>query len=460
MLTATPRQMGLAFLGLSIIVSVGRAEVPSPTISPDAPRDVEIPNGFSGDPVAFFDDFSWRTFVALNWPAVEGRRGVPDRAKEIGATSKDVVWGTWKADHEIFQPGGMKPSSWDSFDALSPDRFTSFRNAGRLKILGGFGDRASDLQIEHYNQAGPVGNEQGSLVSRNRRYVRYEVRINRPEFDFIRDNELYLAKRLPTTGQLTFPLGSGEIKAAWRLFTDGEAQDEDLLKKYYTSNAILVDPDGGRKTAIVGLIGLHIVRRTASRPEWIWSSFEHKDNLSGTSSTLLKSTGPTGQNDLHPPVNLPNPPQDDPDPVPVKRLSPIRDSTKEINAAYRSHDKIQRTLWQNYQLVLTQWPRTPAQSEQQFIENFLHSYPAGAGNPSPTDSAGVSIANVTMETTGVFQQKLSCMRCHFNAGTKYHTEFVWTVPLRAWRDDADESARALRDLRNRLQPFMESIRSK
>lgn len=436
------------------------AQIPAPTVSPDAPADVEIPDGFGGDPVAFFDDFSWRSFVALNWPALDGRRGLPDRDKELGQAGNDIVWGTWKADHEIFQPGGKKPSPWDSFEGFSPDKFTSFADAGRYKILGGFGERASELQIEHFNQAGPVGNEQGSLVGRNREYIRYEVRINKVEFDFIRDGDFYLFEKLPTTGQLTFPIGSAEIKAAWRTFTESELQDIDLLKRFFTAEAILVDPDGSRQSTTIGLIGLHIVRRTTSRREWIWSSFEHIDNLSGGGSTLLPSTSPVGQNALRPPVNKENPPQDDPDPVPVKRLLPIRDSTKETNEAYRTHARIAGTVWENYELVLTQWPRTPAQSEQEFVQNFSETYPAGAGNPSPTDSAGVSIANVSMETTGAFQQNFSCMKCHFRAGTSHHTEFVWTVPLRAWRSDAEESARALRDLRSRLQPVMESIQPK
>ncbi|MEP3477833.1 MAG: hypothetical protein ABJZ55_01170 [Fuerstiella sp.] len=451
------RKFQLTFLMATLFFRCSvSGQVPSPTVSPDAPEDVEIPVGFAGDPVAFFDDFSWRSFVALNWPAAEGKRGLPDRNKDLGQSSKDIVWGTWKADHEIFQPGGLKPSPWDAFEGISPDKFTSFADAGRIKVLGGFGRQASDLQIEHFNQAGPVGNKQGSLVSRNRRYVTYEIRINRPEFEFIRDNDFYLAANLPTTGQLTFPIGSGEIKAAWRMFTDSELQDAELLKRYFTSKAIVVDPDGSRKATTVGLVGLHIVRRTTSRREWIWSSFEHIDNLSGAKSTLLPSTDPSGQNVLRPAVDSGNPPQDDPDPVPVKRLQPVRGSTALTNEAYHSHAKIKGTVWENYQLVLTQWPRTPAQNEQEFIQNFSQDYPSGAGNPSPTDAAGVSIANVTMETTGAFQQSFSCMRCHFNAGKFHHTEFVWTLPLRAWRADPDESTRAVRALRNRLQTFMES----
>jgi len=101
--------------------------------------------------------------------------------------------------------------------------------------------------------------------------------------------------------------------------------------------------------------------------------------------------------------------------------------------------------------VMTQWPRTPAQSEQEFIQNFRASYPAGAGNPSPDENSPFRVANLTMETTSSFQTGQSCMKCHFNAGRTRGTEFVWTVPLRAFRasqEDAERiKAEMLRELR-------------
>lgn len=440
------------------------AQEPLPTVSHYLPIDVKIPDGFSGDPVRFFDDFSWQTFVALNWPAIDGQRGVPDKTKEFGATAENVVWGTWKADHEIFQPGGMKPSPWNSYEAQSPDKFTAFKNAGKIKVLGGFGSRGSDLQVEHFNQVGLVGNQLGTLVSKNRKYVRYEIRINRTEFEFIRNREFYLGKKIDNeiikSGQLVFPKGSSEIKSAWRLFTDTEMKNQNLINRFYTLNAILVDPGGARTEALIGLIGLHIVRRTPSRPEWIWSSFEHIDNLSATDSTLLVSNSDENENKLQKVVNDHNPPVQNPEPVSVKRLNGIRKETKDINRDYQQHAKIKNTVWKNYQLVLTQWPSSPAQSKEQFIENFSKSYPEGAGIPSPSESQGVSLANVTMETTAMFQKGASCMFCHFNAGKIRKTEFVWTVPLRAFRDNPEETNRILKEMREKIQPLRNTIRSR
>jgi len=61
------------------------SQTPPPPVvtSSTPPSDVEIPEGFRGNPIAFFDDFSWKTFIALVWPALEGERGVPDPKQTV-----------------------------------------------------------------------------------------------------------------------------------------------------------------------------------------------------------------------------------------------------------------------------------------------------------------------------------------------------------------------------------------
>src|SRR5207245_11079587 len=69
-------------------------DLPSPTVSPEPPPDVDIPPTFPGNqvPIAFFDDYSWRIFLALNWPAVAGKRGAADSGKTLGDKSRAVGW--------------------------------------------------------------------------------------------------------------------------------------------------------------------------------------------------------------------------------------------------------------------------------------------------------------------------------------------------------------------------------
>src|ERR1700739_1328951 len=94
---------------------------PLPTGSPDGLPDVP-PTPPGASPFPFFDNYSWRSFIALNWPALTDpqHRGEPDRARSFGDTSGPRVWQTWKSQIEIFQRGGAQPSLWTSYDGKNP----------------------------------------------------------------------------------------------------------------------------------------------------------------------------------------------------------------------------------------------------------------------------------------------------------------------------------------------------
>jgi hypothetical protein len=62
-----------------------------------------------------------------------------------------------------------------------------------------------------------------------------------------------------------------------------------------------------------------------------------------------------------------------------------------------------------------------------------------------------------METTGLFQQGVSCMQCHFNAGKQRRTEFVWTVPLRAFQPSPTAAISAREELLKSVQPATEAL---
>jgi len=403
----------------------GLGEAPQPTIGPDIPSDVEIPQGFPGNPIAFFDDFSWRSFVALSWPAdiSDDRRGVPNRTSTIGDLSAPTVWDTWKADFELFQPQGAPPSEWDSHDAVSPCQaqgWTTPTNIHQDKILAQFS------KIGGLSQAGFSGAQGSALAARNSSYVRYEVRVNRLEHDFIRDRKLYLAANLPgpTTPPLSFTTNSIEVKGAWR-----EAHDDELPAmqgRYYIVKAQVMNPVRGVcEEKNMALVGLHIVQKTPSRPQWIWSSFEHVDNVPERGGALdhafsFNDGDPTKQQltpaVAPPPLSPTNLPQESPTPMQVVRRSPIAASTLATNSKYQ--EALRGTVWENYKLVMTQWPTNTA-------------LPAGAPFPSAQQpQPPTSTANTTMET--YFQQPAaSCMRCHDTARAN-KLDFVWFVPLRAF----------------------------
>lgn len=430
-------------------------------VGPEVPTDVDIVDRAAGKQhIAAFDDFAWRMFLALAWPARSGERGVPDRSRTLGDGSTVVVWDTWKVDHELFQPLGREPTEWSSLEGLTPGPLRPPPGARPVKVLGGFSSKeVSSTAIADYNQAGE-GDPIGSLVARNGTYVRYHIAFNRVSYDFLRANRYYLDTALPRTGQLEFPAASVHLKAAWYVFTPEEAERPDLLARFYRRQAVLVDPAGRSEERWVGLIGLHLACLTPRHPEWIWASFEHVDLVAGTSPFLSAPTAhtpPDQVNRLAPAVALDAPPLAQLTPTLVKRLRPIHASTMATNDAYRNHAQVKGSVWANYQLVLTQWPTMPAKTHQEFEQECLESYPRAAGDPFPGErDRDASIANCSMETTGAYQRSTSCMKCHGMAPkTGIGTGFVWVVQRRAYRPpDADALYRShLRQIvKERVEP--------
>ena len=240
------------------------------------PVDVCIPDGFTDPPVIYFDDYSWRAFLAMVWPAAPGRRGVrrrlPHRRRAGTARLRDVQGAFGGVPRRRL----AAPAEFQAYDAAE-------RNA--CKVKPEFGDvvLASFNGIEDVGQAG-TGELAGPLAAQNGRYVRYQTLYNRTAFEFIVRNRYYLRANLPKVPSprpvppvMEFPMGSVVIKAAW---LDMAGFPADQVKRYYTRPVTMRDPVTGacgRVTA--GLVGLHIIQKTPSRPQWIWSSFEQIDNV-------------------------------------------------------------------------------------------------------------------------------------------------------------------------------------
>src|SRR5262249_12054002 len=161
------------------------------------------------------------------------------------------------------------------------------------------------------------------------------------------------------------------VKAAWMELPDDAAVRQ---RFYCTTAAMLIDWTADGKPIvedrIVGLVGLHIVHKTPSRKDWIWSTFEHVDNLlaehgPGTPPASFSTKDPPAAgaqaNKPEPaPLNprTPYPKPGDRTPVEVVRVNtPIHPTTEDVNRYYQNHPQIRGTKWRNYKLVGTQWPR-------------------------------------------------------------------------------------------------------
>jgi hypothetical protein len=387
-------------------------------VSPD--RIAEIPNLTPEiDKFPELDNYAWRAFISLNWPALTdpAHRGQPDRSKKPGDPGPRV-WETFKARYELFQVGAdgkpIAPQPWGTYDGVNP---CGANVDGREKTLATFDPF---MDFNQFGSGGPAS----PLVAQNRTYTRYETRLNEPEYSTLSD--FSISPKLPDyENPLLIPAGSIAVKAAWRPLTSADTPD--VRARYYVvENANIVDVAktvAARRVVCsksdIALVGLHIVVRTPRRPQGVWATFEHVDNVPRAGANepdAQDASAPYSYFDaskpklgLSPPfgtilpVSLDNPPKLNPEPMQVVRRHPIHLSTLAMNRYYWSLVGIKGTIWTKYLLTAVQWPS--------------HGFPIDPHNDGTFFPEGrrENLANTTMET--YFQDSQSCMSCHqkFNA---------------------------------------------
>jgi hypothetical protein len=397
---------------------------PTPVASFVVPSEVDAPVDPDANDIAVFDDYSWRAFIALNWPAKPGIRGLPDETKKIGDFSEPgtrTVWSTWRTEGELFLREGLVPPNGASLDGRPPGGEAPSADSRPMSVMCSFGN------FRDFNQAGH-GRFGGPLVAQNHTYVRFEVRLNPAEFEFILDHPIdrHLKISAADASKLRFPSNCVAVKAAWKIIKEEELPA--AQGRYYLADAWVLDPmTHACKMEKMGLVGLHIVQKTLRRPQWVWSSFEHVDNVPEPGTTpsadrRFSFNDPSRPQVLNPPIPPPpisksNPPSPHPSPMQVIRSKKIADSTRKTNEDYQA--LLKGTVWENYLLVVTQWPKFPQPEEENGAP-----FPGQFTGPDPM----TNIANTTMETYFQKSAATSCMSCH-DIARRRGSDFVWFLQL-------------------------------
>lgn len=345
------------------------------------------------------DIFSWQQFIALNWPAAQGKRGAPAADQPIGAAGPRV-WETWKEAYEVYRPNGSKPVDWNT-----PERFPA-ACGGVHKMLFRT-SKVSDV-VDQTLQALPAdGTLPASLKDQNGRLVRYEIRLNRAVFDYVVQNGLYDGQQQTQASSIDFPVGSQLVKAAWR-----EVNGDDA-KYFFATDACVcedkgVDTPSNCQVRRMGLAGFHLMTKTASAPQWIWSTYEQVDNVTASHPAVQPLNNPSC------PASQCPPNKQTPDGVPTQltRVIPIPaqdpvcsrpgqavDNIKQLNGDVQSALAQAGSVLANYHLVNTQWP---VQGTKQPRKTVFDVRPALLGN-------------TTMESFS--QDTSSCMGCHVMSRT-------------------------------------------
>jgi hypothetical protein len=437
-------RLALVVLGLSLLAAppataqelidcptpIGTPGSPHPTMSRQMFSDVCFlnPDPFGPFPApVLFDDFAWRSFLALVWPAQQDQRGRPDGSLGLDAPQRPTVFETFKSEWEVFQKDGRDPTGWNDYGGTLPCDVPADLRFGDM-ILASFAKFDSILQANFVAFS-------GALVSQNGKYVRYSSGFNETLFQHIADGKLFIAQNLHDHFT-PFPAGSIRVKAAW---IDMEGIDKP--ERFHTRQAWLLDRATNRcEQKQVGLVGLHIVVKTPSIPQWVWATFEHVDNVPGPHARKpytfnngdgapMPDKNPIACDPGHPCPTAPAAPYN------VERVHPILGeppadmnfefSTADTNIKYRTMlaHAYPNSPWQNYQLVMTQWPTNPNRQDLDgAIENTFpgtHEIP-GAG---PTASA-----NSTIETFLQKSVSTGCMACHLVAKSYDYVSSLLTRP--------------------------------
>lgn len=435
--------------------------------------DSRLPTGVSMSPdklpvdraQRMFDCLSWRTFVALNWPADKSCRGIPDSSASLGDGDAPRVWETFKEVFEVFQnvDANWNPSSQDWND--KPPSIQCSAEAGGRKIIHMKSKRAGpDDSATESEQAFATGF--GELIDQAGNLVRYEVRFNRDEFEHLKQSGSAVTGKYSYGGPIlaadeTFALpdnrngfegvGAIEIKASWKEMTDA-----DDSSRYYTKEMVIFDAKDTPtcRVATLGLLGLHIGRKLYHAPHMAWMTFEHVDNTppvgsdgDGRQYSLFSKKCADNQPDACWAIQssvkesslacCPNQEHDISTmsgvPIQATRLDPI--GPTDLNETFRKLLAAANSPLQHYQLMNTQFtlgardPDNPDRIRRQFCNpNGPWAIPA-AGDDCFTQVPD-SLRNTSMETymagygaTTIMTASDSCTNCHSAGGVD--GSYIW-----------------------------------
>lgn len=454
----------------------------SPTLPSDVPKDPTVVFNTLGKDAtqSMFNSFAWKTFIALNWPnksanpkTKKPQRGEADITLPFQKNiEKSTVWETYKPTFEVFQPGIEKwnpvNQPWNQ-EPVNPIA-ACISDTTAFVLTNGANVR------NIVNETGQAfAGSFGYLVDQDSSKVRYEVLFNRTEFEYLIGEGRASTANLTPAGpkgfvnEVRFPdnrddvlyqEGAMEVKSAWKelcLTGDCNQQDanslEEAKKRFLVRSALIYnEEDKTCRTAYMGLVGLHIIRKTYYAPQWVWITFEHKDNVpdanaenkTGTfynsdpnlkvldncaqlpflyaKDTLVENCPNVDLNRFNKALkNQPNQ---------LTRLVPIDSITKNINTQFQNQLAAIDSPFANYVLVNTQWSLNGRRQDGGI--NKLNCKDNDLGEDCFTmvprflrNSVIESYMTDYCELNGVTEQESnrSCLSCHGTAGVDL--SYIW-----------------------------------
>ncbi len=171
-------------------------------------------------------------------------------------------------------------------DLFKPDTPPSTPPKPHLLTLG---TRATHAAGDHIEGIGAIVEADGNmLVAPNGYPVYASVHMNDSYFATAKRNLIVNGGYQANSDADHFDVGAAVFKATWLRLEDGQQPPAGAYTTQATvpvlttflspDNTVYVTPSGRTTTVTVALIGLHVVGQTINHPEFLWATFEHKDN--------------------------------------------------------------------------------------------------------------------------------------------------------------------------------------
>lgn len=266
-----------------------------------------------------------------------------------------------------------------------------------------------------------------TIYAQDGNVVYYDVRFNKALCGLTSS-----AVELQKQGITNFPAGTMELKFGWKILSAVEISD----KTFVTQQQMIAG-----KMVTLGLAGMHLVTATKDHPEFIWATYEHKNNTPDctpssaqtdtawafASASCTKGLPKTADADNACKFNQPLMNQKEPTGTPTNicRVHPFGTASGDLKAAENLADIIA----QNSELLaLLAQPTTPA--AMKVLSNYFSVgniwvsdiTQSSGGVGVPNERGSLRLANTVAETD---YQKVNlnskfssnCFGCHSFAGT-------------------------------------------
>jgi hypothetical protein len=488
---------------------------PQVTIGPNVPHDV--PGGVRLPPTADSDAqlaaFAWQQFLALCWQSdyntTSFSRGAADTSWNFSMAYKPgqpLVWETYAHRSEL-RPSGVPLNAPFSKAPLYLFGNTTIKPGEAGAKFDLFNNLDEDSEIASCSiYLGPPDPKKGDPTKQP--LVLYQAKVNQADYDYIKDTfgpdqykpngKLALAQnaniasivkdKVPAPDGINLPAGDNnvsgvsgegtiEIKTAFLRVTPDNQAD---LKDFFQTQAIYYTAKYDTKTntysdwqyhnGTFALLAIHLIHKTKSYPDFIFTSFEHKSLAQKPFQYILTSPAPPtyppsnfNPFNSHPLLGAPNGAQfggrhlitrqSGTNPTSNGQLYPIPTCLDTVTqTAHTELAKLNpKSIWLNYRLMgvqanITQkWAATPSEGtgpnhfmanhvveSDAFLGNFFG--PGFGGNPFPTGPIGVRKDNKNGDNVLYQRQTFNmggCKGCHGVAQTSFGTDFSFLLDFGA-----------------------------